>query len=229
MSMGWNRGGAFGGGVVRGITIVGAIGAFAGCAHAGEVELSGTFGNRAVIAIDGGAPRTLAVGESRDGIRLLEVGSGFAVVEIQGRRQRLELGVAPVRLGGGDTGGADSAVVLLTADSKGHHFANGTINGGSVRFLVDTGASMVSLGLSDARRLGIDFRKGQPGMSQTANGTAKVWRVRLDTVRIGGVTLHGVDGLVHETELPFVLLGMSFLSRMEMQHEGSRLSLKKRF
>lgn len=57
----------------------------------------------------------------------------------------------------------------------------------------------------------------------------RAWQVRLDSVRVGDVTVHGVDGLVHETDLPVVLLGMSFLSRMEIRKEGSTMTLKKRF
>ncbi|MDQ5906944.1 MAG: aspartyl protease family protein, partial [Pseudomonadota bacterium] len=71
--------------------------------------------------------------------------------------------------------------------------------------------------------------KGQAGISNTANGQVRVWKVKFDTVRVGDVTLHGVDGLVHETDLPIVLLGMSFLSRMEIRNEGSTMTLKKRF
>lgn len=199
---------------------------------ASQVELAGTFGKRAVLVIDGAPPKTLSVGEAAPGgVRLLEVGNGYALVEVNGTRQRIILGDAPVRLGdaGGSGGDSGAAAVNLHADSKGHHFANGSINGSSMRFLVDTGASMVSMGLSDARRAGIDFRSGQPGISQTASGPARVWKVRLDQVRIGDVTLHGVDGLVHENNLPFVLLGMSFLSRMDMEREGSRLILRKRY
>lgn len=196
-------------------------------AMAAEVELAGVFGNKAVLIFDGGAPKTLAVGQqTRDGLRLLEVSSGAAVVEFGGRQQRLALGAAPVRT---DQSAPGSSAVSLFADSRGHHFSNGSINGAAVRFLVDTGASMISIGAADARRAGIDYRRGVAGTSQTASGPARVWRVRLDTVRLGDITLHGVEGLVHENDLPFVLLGMSFLSRMEMQHEGNRLTLRKRF
>ncbi|MCC4116817.1 TIGR02281 family clan AA aspartic protease [Aromatoleum toluclasticum] len=195
---------------------------------AADVELVGLFGRKAVLVVDGGAPRTLAVGEqTRDGLRLLDVTEGAAIVEIGGARQKVALGAGPVRGSSGEQGGA--AAVSLVADARGHHFSSGSINGASVRFLVDTGASMVSMGASDARRAGIDFHKGVGGVSQTASGPAKVWKVRLDTVRVGDVTLHGVDGLIHENDLPFVLLGMSFLSRMDMQREGDRLTLRKRF
>jgi aspartyl protease family protein len=103
------------------------------------------------------------------------------------------------------------------------------VNGAAVRFLVDTGATMVSLGASDARRIGLDFNRGQKGMTQTANGQTMVSKVKLDTVRIGDVTLHNVDALIHQTEMPMALLGMSFLNRMEMQRDGSTMTLRKRF
>ena len=197
-------------------------------ALAADVELVGLFGRKAVLVVDGGAPRTLAVGEqTRDGLRLVEVTEAAAIVEIGGKRQKVALGAGPVRGGPSEQGGA--AAVSLVADARGHHFSSGSINGASVRFLVDTGASMVSMGASDARRAGIDFRKGVGGVSQTASGPARVWKVRLDTVRVGDVALHGVDGLIHENDLPFVLLGMSFLSRMDMQREGDRMTLRKRF
>ena len=56
-----------------------------------------------------------------------------------------------------------------------------------------------------------------------------VSKVQLDTVRVGDVTLHNVDALIHQTEMPIALLGMSFLNRMEMQRDGSTMTLKKRF
>lgn len=203
-------------------------GSAVGTAPAAEVELAGVFGNKAVLIVDGGAPRTLVVGErTRDGLTLVDVSGGAATVEINGQRQKVMLGAGPVRGSSGEANAA--AAVSLVADARGHHFTGGSINGASVRFLVDTGASMVSIGASDARRAGIDYLRGVAGISETANGPARVWKVKLDTVRVGDVTLRGVDGLVHENNLPFVLLGMSFLSRMDMQREGDRLTLRKRF
>ena len=203
------------------------VGSGAVVAQGAEVELAGVFGNKAVLIVDGGVPKTLAVGErTRDGLQLVEVSAGAAVIEVEGRRQKLALGAAPMRA---EQSESTSSGVNLLADSRGHHFSAGSINGASVRFLVDTGASMVSLGMADARRAGIDYQRGRPGISETASGRVRVWQVRLDTVRLGDITLHGVDGVVHENDFPFVLLGMSFLSRMEMQHEGNRLILRKRF
>ena len=58
---------------------------------------------------------------------------------------------------------------------------------------------------------------------------ARVYRVKLDTVKLGDITLNNVDALVHEAEMPFVLLGMSFLNRVEMRREGTDLTLTKRY
>jgi aspartyl protease family protein len=58
---------------------------------------------------------------------------------------------------------------------------------------------------------------------------ARVYRVKLDTVKLGDITLNNVDALVHETEMPFVLLGMSFLNRVEMNRTGTDLTLTKRY
>ena len=210
------------------VAVVSIGAAFAATASFGaEVELVGVFGGKAVLIVDGGAPKTLAVGErTREGVRLIEVRGETAVVEVDRTPRRIALGQSALRA---EVPEAASATVSLFADSSGHHFANGTINGAAVRFLVDTGASMVSIGLSDARRAGIDYRSGRPARTQTASGPAVVWKVRLDTLRVGDITVHGVDGLVHENDLPFVLLGMSFLGRMDMQREGGRLVLRKRY
>jgi aspartyl protease family protein len=120
--------------------------------------------------------------------------------------------------------------VVLAADSRGHFFTTGAINGGSVRFLVDTGASFVSIGSGDAKRLGIDYLKGERSFTSTANGVVPTYRVKLDEVRLGDVTLNNVDAMVHtDNALQFVLLGMSFLNRMEMRRDGEKLVLTKRY
>lgn len=191
-----------------------------------DVALAGVLGSKAALVVDGGAVRTLAVGQSTpDGVKLLEVSDTSAVIEVDGRRRTVVLGGGVVRVEGARSGG----IVSLFADSKGHYFSSGSINGTGVRFLVDTGASMISMGVSDAQRAGIDYRRGVPGQAHTANGVARVWKVKLDKVQLGEISLTSIDALVHESELPFVLLGMTFLNRMDMQREGDRLILRKRY
>ena len=196
-------------------------------AFAADVSLAGLLPGRAVVVVNGGQPRTLAVGsKTADGVKLLAVEDGAAVFEIDGKKQRLVLGDHAVS--SGSSGGA--AAVTLTADSRGQFVTQGSVNGASMRFMVDTGATFVSLSSGDAARAGIDYLgKGQPGASSTANGIIKVWKVPGNTVRLGDITLHEVEVTVNETNMPYVLLGMSFLNRLEMKRAGDTMTLKKRY
>ena len=202
-----------------------ALGLISGGAGAQDVGLAGVMGSKAMLMINGGEPQAVAVGQSLDGVKVVAVQGDQVVVEIGGKKRPLRVGQHAIGAAAADGSGK----VVMTADNQGHFYTTGTVNGVSVRFLVDTGATMISLGASDARRIGLDFNRGQKGMTQTANGQGVVSKIQLDTVRIGDVTLHNVDALIHQTEMPMALLGMSFLNRMEMQRDGSTMTLKKRF
>lgn len=190
-----------------------------------DVGLAGVMGSKAMLMIDGGEPQAIRVGESLGGVKLISVQGDLAVVEVGGKKRPLRVGQHAVGVLTGDEGGK----IVLNADAQGHFYATGTVNGVSVRFLVDTGATMISLGASDARRMGLDPARGVRGMTNTANGQAMVTKVQLDTVRIGDITVNNVDALIHQSDLPMALLGMSFLNRMDMQRNGSILTLKKRY
>lgn len=196
-----------------------------GLVMAQDVGLAGLMGSKALLMVNGGEPRAVAVGQTLDGIRLVSIQGDQATIEISGKKRPLRVGQHAV----GTPSGDGSEKVILTANGQGHFLTNGTVNGVSLRFLVDTGATMISLGQSDARRVGLDASKGQRGYSETANGRAEVSRVKIDNIRVGDITLHNVDALVHQNDMPIALLGMSFLNRMEMQREGSTMTLKKRY
>lgn len=190
-----------------------------------DVGLAGIMGSKAMLMINGGEPQAVPVGQTVDGVKVLSIQGDQATIEVGGKKRPLRVGQHAIGVGNGD--GSDK--IIMTADVQGHFFTTGNINGTSVRFLVDTGASMISLGATDARRIGLDFNRGQKALTNTANGQVVVSKVQLDTVRIAGVTLHNVDALIHQNEMPIALLGMSFLNRMEMQRDGSTMTLKKRF
>lgn len=193
---------------------------------AADVVVAGVFPGKAVLMIDGGAPRAVAIGESWSGVYVIAVDGQSVTFEADGRRSTLRVGEQVARQGN-DASARRS--LSVSADSRGHFFLEGRVNGAGVRFLVDTGASLVSLGRDDARRAGLDYRAGRPIRTQTANGAAKAWLVRIDELRIGGLVLHGVDAAVHERDLPFALLGMSALNRMEISRESTVLTLKQRY
>ena len=195
-------------------------------AAAADVALIGVIGDRAaVLAVDGGEPKTVKVGQRWNGIAVLSVEKDRAKVEIEGRERTLLLGQhyrgVPVK--------SDRQHVTLAADARGHFVAEGTVNGNPVRFLVDTGATSVVLPGRDAERLGLDYRKGERGLNQTANGVVATYRVTLDNVRVGDIEVSAVDAVVIEQGLNIALLGMSFLNRVEMKREGQSMVLIRRF
>jgi len=150
---------------------------------------------------------------------------GSATFEVDGRRQTIRLGQAVTVAG---SGGA-RASVTLSANPQGHFFTEAQINGASVQLLVDTGASMIALSTTDARRLGISYLNAPVLTMSTANGAARAWRVKLDTVRVGDISLNNVDAVVLDSPGMPALLGNSFLNRMEMKRDGSMMVLTKRF
>lgn len=190
-----------------------------------DVVLVGLLSGKAMVMIDGGKRQMLAVGEkSGEGVKLVALESGAAVFEIEGRQRRVQIGQSVVSMAG-----SVRPTLTLMADARGHYMTPGSINGASVRFLVDTGATFISLGAADARRAQIDYQKGTPGISQTANGQTRIWKVRLAAVKVGTITLSDVDAAVHERDMPVVLLGMSFLNRMELRRDGESLTLVQRY
>ena len=201
-------------------------------AHAADISVVGLFSGKAVLVIDGGKPRTVAVGQSTpEGVKLISANSNVAVIEHQGLRQTLAPG-GGTRIGGGGPpgGGSSGESVTLAADARGHYVTLGQINGGSVQFLVDTGATAIAIPSTLPRQLGINYTGGERGYTLTANGRAAAYKITLDTVRVGDITLHSVEAVVIEGDgLKIALLGMSFLNRTEMKRDGQSLTLTKRF
>ena len=196
-------------------------------ARAADVSLIGTFDTKAaILSINSGPPRTVKVGQRVGGVLLIAVERDRATVEIDGKRRVLVHGQTYTGSGAAATGVQS---VTLSAGAGGHFITEGQINGGSIRFVVDTGATAIAIPASDAIRLRIDYRSGQRGMTQTAAGPAPVYIVTLDSVRIGNIELFNIDAMVIEQGLPIALLGNTFLNRMEMRREGQTMTLTRRF
>jgi aspartyl protease family protein len=197
-----------------------------GCAWAQSVAFSGSLGDKALLVIDG-TPRTLAAGSTVQGVRLISVNGSDAVVEVAGKRAALQLGRAQVNLGGVASAGGGSQIVL-TAGTGGHFLTTGSINGKTVRFVVDTGATHIALSQAEADRIGLAYQTGQRGMSNTANGPVPVHRIMLDVVRVGDVQVYNVEATVLPAQMDQVLLGNSFLSRFQMKRDNDTMTLDKR-
>jgi aspartyl protease family protein len=204
------------------------LAAVGGFAQAQSVMLTGTIGSRAILIVDGSAPKTVAVGETFQGVKLLSLAAEQATVEAGGKRVALRMD-QPVSIGGSGGGGGGGTRIVLPVSSGGHFMTQGAINGRSVNFMLDTGATTVALSAADAQRIGLDFSKGQPVRVNTANGIAQGWRVRLNSVRVGDVEVYDVEAIVSQQPMPYVLLGNSFISRFSMRRDADQMVLEKRF
>jgi len=201
----------------------------AAMAAAQSVALQGMLGSKALLIVDGSAPRSVAPGETHKGVKVISTFGENAVVEIDGKRHTLRVGDAPASVGGTGASTSRGSKIVLTAGSGGHFLSAGTINGRAVQFMVDTGASAVSMGVSEAERAGVSYKTGQPVRLGTANGVVQGWLTRLDSVRIGDVEVFGAEAVVSPLSMPYVLLGNSFLSRFQMRRDNDQMVLERRF
>ena len=211
----------------RGTALAAAMLLTANIAAAQSVTLNGSLSNKKALLIIDGTPRTVTVGETVQGVRLLGVGDSSATVDVGGRQLLLRIGAAPVRLGTAAKDGGGTEIVL-TAGSGGHFTSGGSINGRAVQFLVDTGATAVALSQADADRIGLPYRNAPRLVAGTANGAVPVHQVMLNSVRLGDVEIYNVEAVVLPMQLPHVLLGNSFLMRFQMKRENDRMTLSKR-
>jgi len=199
-------------------------------AQALAVQLAGVSGDKALLVVNGQAPKFMAVGDTHAGVRLLQVTPTGAKVSIAGQQASLVLGESPISVGSRaaapDTG---QQRVVLTADSRGHFLSTGSINGKSVQFMVDTGATTVVLGQADAQRLGLKADGlARVGM-QTANGTVVGHQLKLQRVRLGDAEVSDVAAVILPQHMPYVLLGNSFLTRFQMQRDNDQMTLQRRY
>lgn len=192
-----------------------------------SVTLAGSLGtSKALLVIDGQA-HTLAVGASANGVTLRSLGDGQAEVEFAGRRSQLRLGSA-ARLGAANAGGAGPREIIIPVGLGGHFVSPGQINGKTVQFMVDTGATSIAMSQSVANGMGLDWQRGRRGISSTAGGLVPVHAINLTSVKLGGIEVFNVDAVVIPAEMPMVLLGNSFLSRFSMRRDGDVMRLEKK-
>lgn len=197
-------------------------------ARAQTVELSGILGGKALLVVDGGPPKSVAVGQSHQGVKVISTETRQAIVEIRGVRQTLRLGQAPLNADAQSEGG-DRRRIVLHAGSNGHFRTLGQINGRAVNFMVDTGASVVSLSVAEAEAIGIPYKDGPMVLLNTANGQTIGWQIKLGSVRLGDVDVYAVEALVTPASMPYVLLGNSYLTRFQMTRTNDQLVLERRY
>jgi len=120
--------------------------------------------------------------------------------------------------------GSETAV-QLERNRLGHYVANGTINGEDVIFMLDTGASDISVPALLASQIGLE--KGRTSVYQTANGPIRVWQTLINEVRLGNIRVSNVRASINPAaQGNKVLLGMSFLKHLDFNQQGNTLTLK---
>lgn len=192
-----------------------------------QVNIVGLFNGKAVLIINGAKPKTLSVGQVSDGVKLLAANSQSATLQVEGITKQLGMGQA-ASIGGASANSSPSTT--LYADKNGHFTAECSINGASLRFLVDTGATTVALNSGDAEFAKIDYKRGEPVLMGTANGVVKAYKVSLASLKIGAITLNQVEASVLEGGSPsIVLMGMSALNRLDMKRQDIALTLTKKY
>lgn len=131
---------------------------------------------------------------------------------------RLQVSAIPVEAqpGKAPTAAMFGKKVRLDADERGHFTGDFRLNGRPLPALVDTGATMVAINASTARRIGVTLRQEDfKYRVETANGAAKAASARIDRLQIGRIYVEDVDAVVLEDEaLDGTLIGMSFLKRL---------------
>lgn len=197
----------------------------AGTVHAvDKIEVQGLFANKAVLMIDGNR-HIVAVGEvSPEGVKVISADSRGAVLEVEGQEKHYDLGNTVVSTAFVKPKTQKETIYI---NSAGMYLTYGNINGRSVRFLVDTGASAIAMNAEQARELGIKYDLiGEPAGVSTASGFEKAYRVRLKSVSVGKITQTNVEALVIDGNHPGpILLGMTFLGQLNVEHAGNAMTL----
>lgn len=198
----------------------------AATAEATEVQVLGvTPGRSARLSIDGGVAIKLGIGETVENVTLLRVDREGVTVRVDGDTRTVPLGSTA---GSGAPSAAGRGSIILTAGRDGHFIANGMINGRSVKFLVDTGATLTTLSANAATRLGLAYRDAPTSRTMTANGPVRGWMITLPSLTVNGTAVPDVVTMVIDSDLPIGLLGMSFLNHFDLQRQGSTLVLQRR-
>jgi len=164
--------------------------------------------------------RTLSIGETApEGVKLQGIENGAAVFNVDGRLVRMTLGAST------------TSQIVLRAGADGQFRVTAYVNGNPVRAIIDTGASSVAMSSALALKLGIDYRRGQPGTMYTANGSVASYGVLVRSVQIGDVVVTNVPASVQEgreiSRDVDVLIGHSFLRNVQLQQSGTTMMISR--
>lgn len=186
------------------------------------------FNDRAMLSVDGKKAKIIRAGKTYLGVKLIRSNTSEAIVEVNGKKKTLVLNSTATlsdELGSFEPT-ATKPVVKIRVDPMGFFQNSGTVNGKSINFLVDTGASLVVLSSSQAEAIGLDYLDGILGVASTASGNAPMYNIKLDSISLGAIRLKNIQAGVIEGNFPAKpLLGMTFLSKVDMTRSGDLMTL----
>lgn len=191
-----------------------------------DLRVQALFSGRAMFLLDNERFLLRDGEEGPGGVRLIRATPEQARVEYLGQERVL-------RLESGRFAGSFQAPVQtevrVSPDAQGAYIVPGHINGQPTRFIVDTGATLITLSESAARRMQIPLNDAARMSIETASGRELGWTALLNTVRVGGLEQSRVEAVVLPGDHPTIaLLGMSFLNRLNWRNDGNVLVLQAR-
>ena len=196
-------------------------------ASARQVVVQGLFKGAAVLTIDG-QQRMLRNGQtSVEGVTVIEATPKYVVVSFDGKQQRLGLS-QQISSSFQETSRDE---VTIPRSQRNQYITPIHVNGRRIEALVDTGANIVAMSEIHARQLDLKYQSKTPtSRVVTASGTADAYNVVLRNVSVGGITVSGVTAVVIEGDYPRrVLLGMSYLSNVELSEKDGIMTLKSKY
>lgn len=213
------------------IAVLGLLAGTSTFASQTKIHAIALFQDKAMLSINGGKGKVVAVGATFKGVKLIESTTKRAVIEYAGKQEILTLDGSTFlteRLASEPDSDANKQAILF-ADNNGFFRSEGVINGQALPFIVDTGANLVVMSGTHADSIGVEYLNGEPGYAWTASGQAPMFLITLDEMSFEGISVSYVEAGVIEGDYPQVpLLGMSFLENLEMNRNGDRMVLKKR-
>ena len=186
-----------------------------------EVEVHGLLKDAAILGVNGQS-KLVRVGESLDGVTLVQASSRSATVEIDGESHELTMSTHI----SSNYEVPDTREVLIPRNERMQYQTNASLNGRQMAVLVDTGANIIAMNQSHARAIGLPDNAGDASQVETASGMINARIVMLKSVDVGGIRIENVRASVLEGKFPTtVLLGMTYLRHVSMSEAGGVLSL----
>ena len=187
-----------------------------------EIEAKMLAQGSAVLQIDGKQRMLRSGARSPEGVLLVAADTKQAVIEFEGKRKSLSMS----RQISTQFKAADKTEIRIASGAGQHYRTKGLVNGKTVDFIVDTGATTIAMNHFEAERLNIDYRAGKPVTMSTANGDTEGLVVTLASVSVGNIVAHQVQAVVSTNASPSeILLGNTYLSKVDLKIDQGVLVL----